>query len=524
MTHTAWDAIIVGGGPAGLSAALMLGRSRRRVLVIDAGEPRNRFASHMHGVLGHDGTPPGELLARGRAEASVYGVEFVDAHVTSVTTTADSVEVTTASATHNARALIVATGITDDLPPVPGLAERWGETVLHCPYCHGWEVRDQRIGVLLTSPMGLHQAELARQLSAQVTVFTSGIAGVDAAARARLAARGVIVIDEPVVEVTGESSAISEVRVGAGLGADGRGIPIDALFIAGTPRPHDGFLSQLGLTRIDGPMGELIEVDPLGRTSDPRVWAVGNVVAPFANVPVSMGNGSMTGAAVNATLTAEDFDRAVAAGEAADATEFWEGHYGRSERVWSGQPNAMLVSLIAELDPERGRAIDLGCGEGGDAIWLAEQGFEVLGIDISATATTRAERAARERGLGEERVRFEASDLTRATFPGHAQLVTANFFQAPMSFARSAILRRAANALAPGGYLLLVSHASPPSWSDGEHSNHGGFITPPDEMAGLELDPTKWEVVVAELRTRTITDPNGEFATIDDSVVAVRRR
>lgn len=523
MTQTSWDAIIVGGGPAGLSAALMLGRSRRRVLVIDAGEPRNRFASHMHGVLGHDGTPPGELLARGRAEASVYGVEFVTESVTSVSTDAESVEVTTASTTHLTRALIVATGITDELPPVPGLAERWGETVLHCPYCHGWEVRDQRIGVLLTSPLGLHQAELARQLSSSVTVFTSGIAGVDAAARTRLAARGVTVIDEAVVEVSGDSPAISEVRV-----AGGQSVPIDALFTAGAPRPHDGFVAELGLTRVDGPMGNLIEVDPLGRTSDPRVWAAGNVVAPFANVPVSMGNGSMTGAAVNAALTGEDFDRAVAAAapatEVPDATEFWEGHYGRSERVWSGRPNAMLVDLLAELDPPRGRAIDLGCGEGGDAIWLAEQGFEVLGIDISTTATTRAARAARERGLGEERVRFEASDLTRATLPSDAQLVSASFFQAPMSFERSAILRRAADAVAPGGYLLLISHASPPSFATGQHSNHGGFVTPTDELAGLDLDPTEWEVVVSALRTRAITDPNGDPATIDDSVVAVRRR
>ena len=236
----------------------------------------------------------------------------------------------------------------------------------------------------------------------------------------------------------------------------------------------------------------------------------------------------MTSPGWDALAGTEDFDRAVAAPQTPDVTEFWEDHYGRSERVWSGRPNPTLVSLLAELDPApgppRGRAIDLGCGEGGDAIWLAEQGFDVLGIDISATATARAERAARERGLGAERVRFEASDLTLAKLPGDAQLVTASFFQAPMSFERSAILRRAASSIAPGGYLLLVSHASPPSWSNDQHSNHGGFVTPSDELTGLDLDPTAWEVVVAELRTREITDPNGDPATIDDSVVAIRRR
>lgn len=148
----------------------------------------------------------------------------------------------------------------------------------------------------------------------------------------------------------------------------------------------------------------------------------------------------------------------------------------------------------------------------------------MLGIDISAIATTRAGRAARERGLDEERVRFEASDLTQAMLPSNVQLITASFFQAPMSFERSAILRRAASALAPGGYLLLVSHAASPSFAAGQHSNHGGFITPTDELTRLALDEEKWDVVIAELRTRAITAPNGDPATIDDSVVAIRRR
>ena len=176
MTQDVWDAIVAGGGPAGLSAALMLGRARRRVLVIDAGSPRNRFAAHMHGVLGQEGVAPGELLERGRAEAASYGVQFASASVEQVERRPGGLQVTASDgATRFTRALVVATGLRDELPGIPGLAERWGVTVLHCPYCHGWEVRDQHLGVLTTSPTGLHQAELIRQWSDRVTVFTPGL-------------------------------------------------------------------------------------------------------------------------------------------------------------------------------------------------------------------------------------------------------------------------------------------------------------------------------------------------------------
>ncbi len=195
MTDSEWDVVVIGGGPAGLAAALMLGRSRRRVLVIDAGSPRNRFATHMHGVLGKEGVDPADLLTRGRAEVAEYGVQVIEGSVARVDLTERGVRVeATDGTTHEARAVLVATGLTDELPPIPGLAQRWGTTVLHCPYCHGWEVRDQRLGVLLTSPLAIHQAELLRQLSDQVTVFTAGIEMPDAI-RHRLRARGVRLVE-----------------------------------------------------------------------------------------------------------------------------------------------------------------------------------------------------------------------------------------------------------------------------------------------------------------------------------------
>lgn len=312
MSET-WDAVVIGGGPAGLSAALMLGRAGRRVLVVDAGRPRNRFAARMHGVLGHEGTPPGRLLERGRAEAAAYGVQFRYGTVQQVVESDDGLLVALGGADpERARAVVVASGISDELPDVPGLAERWGRTVLHCPYCHGWEVRDQRLGVLVTSPAGIHQAQLVRQWSDRVTVFTAD--PLDPAVQRRLRSRGVEVVAERVVEVLGDGDGVSGVRT-----ADGAVTAVDAIFTGGTPRPHDAFLAGLRLDRAESPFGQgsFLRVDPAGRTSHPRVWAVGNIVNPNANVPMSIGSGALTGGAVNGALVDEDFAVALAS-EAAD--------------------------------------------------------------------------------------------------------------------------------------------------------------------------------------------------------------
>ncbi len=302
-----WDTIIIGGGVAGLSGSLMLGRARRRVLVIDAGTPRNRFAAHMHAVLGHEGIDPAELLRIGRADASAFGVEFADASVTRVDDVPDELRVTTDTATsYVTRSLIVATGITDRLPDIPGLSEHWGTNVLHCPYCHGWEVRDRRLGVIAISPMSLHQVQLLRQWSDDVVFFADLAGPLDEQTRARLGARDIRIVDQQVVEVLNNGGTLSGVRL-----EDGSIVEIDAIFTGGAPEPHDRMLEHLNLDRVDGPMGNVIAVDAVGQTSDPRVWAVGNVVNPAANVPLAMGTGSFTGAAVNAALVTQDFDTAV---------------------------------------------------------------------------------------------------------------------------------------------------------------------------------------------------------------------
>ncbi|SJM61024.1 NAD(P)/FAD-dependent oxidoreductase [Gulosibacter sp. 10] len=307
-----WDAIVVGGSAAGLSAALMLGRARRRVLVLDAGSPRNRFAEHMHGVLGNEGTPPSELVRKGRDEAAQYGVRFAEGRADSVEELPRGLRVVDeAGAAHDARSLVVATGIDDELPEIPGLAERWGESVLHCPYCHGWEVADGRLGVLATSPAALHQASMVRQWSERVVLFSAALGDLDPAFEARLRSRGVEIVPDPVEALLGEDRALRAVRV-----AGGREIEVDAVFTAGVPRPHDGFLERLGLDRAELPfgMGSFLGVDPMGRTSHARVWAAGNVVNPMANVPMVIGAGASAGAAANGFLVEEDFDLAQEAG------------------------------------------------------------------------------------------------------------------------------------------------------------------------------------------------------------------
>jgi thioredoxin reductase len=217
----------------------------------------------------------------------------------------------------HARALIVATGITDELPDIPGLAEWWGQSVLHCPYCHGWEVRDRRLGVLTTSPLGIHQAQLVRQWSDDVVVFSAGLGALDPEMEERLRARGIELVAAPVTEVIGDGDRVTGVRT-----SDGRVTPVDAIFTAGLPRPHDGFLAHLDLARTASPFGSdaTLTVDFAGKTSGRRIWAIGNVVNPTATVPMSIGAGATTGGAVNAALVEEDFDRAVATSTSSTAT------------------------------------------------------------------------------------------------------------------------------------------------------------------------------------------------------------
>lgn len=205
------------------------------------------------------------------------------------------------------RSVIAATGITDLLPDVPGLAERWGASVLHCPYCHGWEVRHRRLGVLASGPMALHQAELLRQWSDRLTFFSAAAEPMEEAARRRLESRGITVEPRPVVALHGKGTGLEEAELD-----DGRRVPVEALFTAGEPVAHEEYLAGLELARAESPLGSFLAVDQGGRTSHERIWAVGNLVSPAANVPMSISSGTMAGAMANMVLISEEFDLAVA--------------------------------------------------------------------------------------------------------------------------------------------------------------------------------------------------------------------
>ncbi|MDO3645386.1 NAD(P)/FAD-dependent oxidoreductase [Nocardia mangyaensis] len=368
-----YDVVVLGGGAAGLNAALMLVRSRRAVAVIDAGSPRNAPAEGVHGLLARDGTPPAELVEQGRAEVRGYGGHVVSGEVVAVDRLGDGGAAVSggsvgaepvapigpvgavlddsngasaagvgdsagsgaaivngsaagdqggAGAAHRygfrvrladrrtvlARRILVTTGITDVLPEIPGLREHWGHDVLHCPYCHGWEVRDRRIAVLASGPMSVHQALLFTQLSDDVVFLTHTAPALGAEDTEKLVARGVRIIEGEVVEVTSAADRLTGVRL-----ADGTVVDREALVVAPRSSIRATFLTGLGLPPQPHPagIGDHIPADPVGRTSVPGVWVAGNVTEPAAQVGAAAAAGAMAGAQINAELVMAETAQAV---------------------------------------------------------------------------------------------------------------------------------------------------------------------------------------------------------------------
>jgi thioredoxin reductase len=301
MTAMGYDVVMVGGGAAGLSAALVLGRARRRVAVVDAGSPRNAPAAHMQGFLSRDGMPPADLLAAGRAEVSGYGVELIEDRVVGIEA-GFSVRLAGGRVLHTRR-ILVATGVRDELPDIPGVRERWGRDLLHCPYCHGWEVRDQPIAVLGTVPSAVQHALLVRQWSDDVVFFAHTL-DPTSDDLVQLRARGVHVVSGLVARLVVEADRLIGVEL-----IDGRVIPRTAVFIRPVNVPHaDGLLAGLGCNVDEA---GFVVVDATGRTSTAGVWAAGNVVDPRFQVITSAGAGSAAAIAINADLVQYDVERAV---------------------------------------------------------------------------------------------------------------------------------------------------------------------------------------------------------------------
>ncbi|MCE0766043.1 NAD(P)/FAD-dependent oxidoreductase [Pseudonocardia kujensis] len=303
-----YDVVVVGGGAAGLSGAVALARSLRSVLVVDAGEPRNAPAAGVHNYLGREGTPPAELYAAGRAEAEGYGVEFARARVTAL---APGFRVTFSTGrVVTARKLLVTTGLTDELPDLPGLAERWGRDVLHCPFCHGYEVRGQAIGVLSTGS-GMHQALLFSQLSSDVTLFLhTGDQPTDEEWE-QLAARGIAVVDGEVTGLEVADDRLTGVRL-----ASGRVVARDALVVAPRFTANSDLLAGLGLApepveMMGRVVGHRVPANPMGATAVPGVYVAGNVADVSAQVVVSAAAGMRAGAALHGELMQEETRAAV---------------------------------------------------------------------------------------------------------------------------------------------------------------------------------------------------------------------
>ena len=312
--NESYDVVVVGGGAAGLSGAVALARSRRSVLVVDAGDPRNAPAGHVHNFLSRDGIPPSGLFAAGRAEVTGYGGRVETGRVTALGRDGErfGVQIGAPDGQHGgprtvtARRLLAATGLRDVLPDVPGLAARWGIDVLHCPYCHGWEVRDQRIGILSTGPAAVHQALLFQQLSSHVTFLRHTGPAPDAEQRALLEALGVAIADGMVEQVeTGPGGLTGVVLAGRGH------LALDAVVVAPRLEARAELLEPLGLKPVEVLIGEhsvgtRIEADRAGATAVAGVWVAGNLTDPQAQVISAAAAGLTAGAAINLDLVLDD--------------------------------------------------------------------------------------------------------------------------------------------------------------------------------------------------------------------------
>jgi thioredoxin reductase len=310
-----FDVIIIGGGIAGLTAATVLGRARRRVCVIDAGRPRNAPADHVHGFPSRDGVPPRELLRLCRVDLERYDVDIIDAEATALTPDR-RVELADGRVLHS-RHVVVATGLRDVPPEITGAPERWGRDLLQCPYCHGWEVADRPLAVLASGPASVQQAFLVRTFSDEVTLICGKdmeLTGDDARA---LAAMGITVVHGTAAELQVRDDAVAAVVL-----ADGRRVPCRAVFCEPGAAVDPLLADVPGLRRdTDG----CLEADDAGRTGAHRIWAVGNVTDPSSQVVAAAGDAYRLAVALNAELLQEDVAAAVRTAGAEARPQFSAG-------------------------------------------------------------------------------------------------------------------------------------------------------------------------------------------------------
>jgi thioredoxin reductase len=302
-----YDVVVVGGGAAGLGAAVTLCRSLRSVLVVDAGEPRNGRSTGVHGFLSREGLPPAELLAAGGAEVRAHGGEILHGRAVSARKEGGifSIELQDGQSLRSRR-LLIASGFADELPTLPGVRERWGRDVLHCPYCHGWEIRGRAIGILATEAAAAQEALLFRQWSGNVTFFQHLSEDLEPGAREQLEARSIRVVKGPVASLETVGDALRGVRL-----ASGQLVVCDYLVVSPKARTESSLLQSLGLQQAGPGQGGHLEAGPDGVTAAQGVWAAGNICDPTAEVITAASAGVKAATAINADLVDEDTRRAV---------------------------------------------------------------------------------------------------------------------------------------------------------------------------------------------------------------------
>ncbi len=514
------DVAVIGGSAAGLAAALQIARQRRSVIVVDDGTPRNAPAAHMHGYLGLEGVAPERLRTVGREEVRSYGAEVLTGRVVGVHLREEGGFRLDLTGGHTlvARRVLAATGLTDDLPMIDGLAEQWGRGVIHCPFCHGFEVRDRRLVQIVTNPLHLHQTALFRHLTDRLTAVLHDPAGIEEAVVKTLAASGVAIEHHRADRViTGPDGEVSGVELD-----DGRVLDADAVVVGPRFRARVEALAGVGLTAAPHPIGvgDALAVDPRGETAVPGIYAAGNLTDPSLQALPSAAQGSQVGAMIAFSLAEEDLsDAARASGEEAD----WDHRYSGADRTWSGHPNGTLVREATDLTP--GRALDVGAGEGADALWLAEHGWRVTATDISGNALARVRAEAERRGLRLDLIHGDVNDpvpFGTKTFD-LVSLQYGSFKRTPDQRGLRSLLA----AVAPGGTLLVVHHDLTPLREPVNAADQTRMFDPEamvgvDEIAAaLASDPGTWQIEVHETRPR----PTGAASVqhINDVVLRATR-
>ena len=473
----------------------------------------------MHSYLGHEGLPSAELTAIGREEVRSYGVEVLAGRAVDVTRLADGhfrVELI-GGGTVVARRVLAATGLIDDLPDIEGVAEHWGGDVIHCPFCHGYEVRDRRIVQIVTDPMGLHPARLFHQLTARLAIVLHDGVDADDPSIEELRAVGVTIIDAHVQRlVTDDDGHVTAVEL-----VNGDCIDADAVVVGARFRVRADAFTSLGLTPVahSTGLGDFVETDATGETSVPGVYAAGNLTDPSQQVLQAAANGSRVGGMISFSLVSDDIASAARpSGNEAD----WDHRYGDAQ-IWSGNPNG---TLVRELDgAEAGRVLDVGAGEGGDAVWFAEQGWTVTATDISQRALDRIAAVAEERSLAITCHRADANTLD-AYATQSFDLVSAQYASIP----RTPDGRGMDNILAAvsvGGTLLVVGHDLEPMRRPVDTTNHSRLFDPDafvrvDDFVEAITNSSEWYIEVNEKRPRP---PGAASAShhVDDIVLRARR-